>query len=33
VLEGSIMAQGLQLGLGVPLWLGYAASTIIISRW
>src|SRR3954454_11841291 len=29
-LEGSIMAQGLQLGLGVPLWLGYAASTIII---
>src|SRR3954462_15568257 len=29
-LEGSIMAQGLQLGLGVPPWLGYAASTIII---
>jgi purine-cytosine permease-like protein len=29
-LEGSIMAQGLQLGLGVPLWLGYAASTVII---
>jgi purine-cytosine permease-like protein len=29
-LEGSIMAQGLQLGLGVPLWLGYATSTIII---
>ncbi len=29
-LEGSIMAQGLQLGLGVPLWVGYAASTIII---
>ena len=29
-LEGSIMAQGLQLGLGVPVWLGYAASTIII---
>lgn len=28
--EGSIMAQGLKLGLGVPLWLGYAASTIII---
>ncbi len=23
-LEGSIMAQGLQLGLGMPLWLGYA---------
>src|ERR1700759_2521041 len=29
-LEGSIMAQGLQLGLGIPLWIGYAASTIII---
>ncbi len=29
-LEGSIMAQGLKLGLGVPLWLGYATSTIII---
>src|SRR5215217_3025076 len=29
-LEGSIMAQGLKVGLGVPQWLGYAASTIII---
>ena len=29
-LEGSIMAQGLQLGLGVPLWAGYAVSTLII---
>ncbi|KIC67609.1 purine-cytosine permease family protein [Pseudarthrobacter phenanthrenivorans] len=29
-LEGSIMAQGLELGLGVPQWLGYAASTVII---
>ncbi|SDT07949.1 Purine-cytosine permease [Friedmanniella luteola] len=29
-LEGSIMAQGLQLGLGVPLWAGYAVSTVII---
>src|SRR6201996_4363781 len=29
-LEGSIMAQGLQLGLGIPLWIGYAASTLII---
>jgi purine-cytosine permease-like protein len=29
-LEGSIMAQGLNLGLHVPLWLGYAASTLII---
>src|ERR1700704_4525145 len=29
-LEGSIMAQGLKLGLGVPLWLGYAAATLII---
>jgi purine-cytosine permease-like protein len=29
-LEGSIMAQGLELGLGIPLWLGYAVSTIVI---
>jgi purine-cytosine permease-like protein len=29
-LEGSIMAQGLKLGLGIPLWLGYACSTLII---
>ena len=29
-LEGSIMAQGLELGLGIPLWVGYAASTMII---
>jgi purine-cytosine permease-like protein len=29
-LEGSIMAQGLKLGLHIPLWLGYATSTIII---
>ncbi|WP_226347052.1 purine-cytosine permease family protein [Agilicoccus flavus] len=29
-LEGSIMAQGLQLGLGVPLWLGYAVSSLMI---
>ncbi|SDW02556.1 Purine-cytosine permease [Arthrobacter sp. cf158] len=29
-LEGSIMAQGLQLGLGIPQWIGYAVSTIII---
>ena len=29
-LEGSIMAQGLQLGLGVPLWLGYLLSTVVI---
>jgi purine-cytosine permease-like protein len=29
-LEGSIMAQGLELGLNVPLWLGYAASTLVI---
>lgn len=29
-LEGSIMAQGLKLGLGFPLWIGYAASTLII---
>ncbi|MDQ2851809.1 MAG: hypothetical protein M3Y49_13970 [Actinomycetota bacterium] len=29
-LEGSIMAQGLQLGLHVPLWLGYAVSTLLV---
>lgn len=29
-LEGSIMAQGLNLGLGIPLWLGYALSTLVI---
>ena len=29
-LEGSIMAQGLELGLGVPLWAGYAVSTVVI---
>src|SRR6195952_1016913 len=29
-LEGSIMAQGLQLGLGIPLWLGYAFSTLMV---
>src|SRR3954447_6737421 len=29
-LEGSIMAQGLHLGLHVPLWLGYAVSTLVI---
>lgn len=28
--EGSIMAQGLKLGLGVPLWLGYFITTVII---
>jgi purine-cytosine permease-like protein len=29
-LEGSIMAQGLELGLNIPLPIGYALSTIII---
>jgi purine-cytosine permease-like protein len=29
-LEGSIMAQGLELGLNIPLWAGYALSTLII---
>ncbi|GAA1835053.1 allantoin permease [Pseudonocardia ailaonensis] len=29
-LEGSIMAQGLKLGLNIPLWVGYAVSTLII---
>ncbi|WP_431910784.1 purine-cytosine permease family protein [Amycolatopsis thermoflava] len=28
--EGSIMAQGLRFALGLPLWLGYLASTLII---
>ncbi|GAA1847566.1 hypothetical protein GCM10009772_26160 [Pseudonocardia alni subsp. carboxydivorans] len=30
IAEGSIMAQGLELGLGLPLWAGYAVSTVII---
>lgn len=29
-LEGSIMSQGLKLGLGIPLWLGYLISTLLI---
>ncbi|ENV35258.1 purine-cytosine permease family protein [Acinetobacter gerneri] len=29
-LEGSIMAQGLLLGLGIPLWAGYLISTIMV---
>lgn len=29
-LEGSIMAQGLELGLGIPQWIGYAVSTLIV---
>ncbi|KAA0927759.1 MULTISPECIES: purine-cytosine permease family protein [Rhodococcus] len=29
-LEGSIMAQGLELGLGIPLPIGYAVSTIMV---
>lgn len=29
-LEGSIMAQGLELGLGIPRPLGYAVSTLIV---
>lgn len=28
--EGAIMAQGLKLGLGMPLWLGYLVSVLII---
>ncbi|WP_280337054.1 purine-cytosine permease family protein [Nocardia wallacei] len=28
--EGSIMAQGLELGLHIPLWLGYLVSTLFI---
>lgn len=29
-LEGSIMAQGLLIGLHVPLWLGYLVSTLMV---
>jgi len=29
-LEGSIMAQGLQFGLGIPLWAGYFVSTVMV---
>lgn len=29
-LEGSIMAQGLHMGLHMPLWLGYLLSTLLI---
>ncbi|MEU5213007.1 allantoin permease [Streptomyces sp. NPDC020742] len=29
-LEGSIMAQGLRLGLGLPLWLGYLVATFLV---
>ncbi len=28
--EGAIMAQGLHAGLGVPLWLGYLITTLIV---
>lgn len=29
-LEGSIMAQGLAIGVGIPLWGGYLLSTLIV---
>ncbi len=29
-LEGSIMAQGLHLGLHIPLWLGYLFSSVLV---
>ncbi|MFJ7333148.1 purine-cytosine permease family protein [Streptomyces sp. NPDC101116] len=29
-LEGSIMAQGLKMGLQLPLWLGYLVSTLMV---
>lgn len=29
-LEGSIMAQGLLVGLGIPLWMGYLIATLIV---
>lgn len=28
--EGSIMAQGLRMGMGMPLWVGYLLSTLVI---
>ncbi|RAV32019.1 purine-cytosine permease family protein [Corynebacterium heidelbergense] len=28
--EGAIMAQGLKVGLGIPLWAGYAISSLMI---
>ncbi|GAA2791702.1 allantoin permease [Saccharopolyspora taberi] len=28
--EGAIMAQGLEAGLGVPLWLGYLITTLVV---
>ncbi|GAA2363449.1 allantoin permease [Saccharopolyspora halophila] len=28
--EGAIMAQGLKVGLGVPLWLGYLITTLVV---
>lgn len=28
--EGAIMAQGLQMGLGIPLWLGYLVSVVMV---
>ncbi|MEG8810410.1 purine-cytosine permease family protein [Klebsiella variicola] len=29
-LEGSIMAQGLLVGLGIPLWVGYLIATLMV---
>lgn len=29
-LEGSIMAQGLKLGLGIPVWAGYLLTSILV---
>ena len=29
-LEGSIMAQGLKLGLNIPLWIGYLVSSVLV---
>src|SRR3954468_15214482 len=28
-LEGSIMAQGLRFGFGLPMWIGYLVSTMV----
>lgn len=29
-LEGAIMAQGLKMGLGIPLWIGYLVSSFMV---
>ncbi|WP_192813730.1 purine-cytosine permease family protein [Microbacterium yannicii] len=29
-LEGAIMAQGLHIAIGIPLWIGYLISTVVV---